>query len=484
MRHSTWLIVYIGLTALFLIATMQQPQILVTQRNMSNVVVKGGNGNISSNNDYAANSANSNNAENEKLNDHPLIRYRRGEIGLEEVPKLPVIFWPYQYQFQAEDKTIGKAAFVQIESEGVTQSSVLYRAFDRSDPSVSAVWIADQGEAKQTQEIFCHRLSEALKKEQERRLKQGRSDIYWPIFFVNFGDEPEFKRCISVEIAMTREYVFYNIRSIVKGRDYDATNDWVRIGNVMEQAQTQTQRADAGVSSFSHIPLSVRTDTVQSLQDVLQDRGMELDAPIEATETIPRPVDISHFWPIDTKKENLWKAHSMLRHKVSVVVDEMTKTSHPNLNAYVGLAGVGFRQGRKSVSDAYIKGLLDTKIVVVTQRDSFEDHYRLFEALVAGPMVLMDTMLSLPVGLEDGVSVVMFDSADDLRTKITYYLEHDQERIDIAKHGRHVAMSRHRSWHRMEEIVFGRPVTTCSPAFSPRSCPFVVHAKDYVVSKD
>jgi len=96
--------------------------------------------------------------------------------------------------------------------------------------------------------------------------------------------------------------------------------------------------------------------------------------------------------------------------------------------------------------------------------------------------VLMDKMLSLPEGLKDGDSVVEFTSEQDLRNKIVYYLEHADERIRIAGRGRHVAMSRHRSWHRMEEIIFGERLTQCQPTNKPRNikanmpCPFTVHA--------
>jgi spore maturation protein CgeB len=133
------------------------------------------------------------------------------------------------------------------------------------------------------------------------------------------------------------------------------------------------------------------------------------------------------------------------------------------------------RRGRKQVSDEYVETLLDSKIVVVAQRDKWEDHYRLFEAMVAGALVLTDRMLSLPRGLRAGESVVEYKDADDLRSKLSHYLGNRDERLAIAKRARFVAMSNHRSWHHMEEVVFGSPVTGCSAA-SGSACPFIVHA--------
>jgi hypothetical protein len=58
-----------------------------------------------------------------------------------------------------------------------------------------------------------------------------------------------------------------------------------------------------------------------------------------------------------------------------------------------------------------------------------------------------------------------------------HYIEHREERETMAAAGRMVAMSRHRSWHRMEEIIFGRPVTQCRVSVN-EECPFVVHADE------
>ena len=98
------------------------------------------------------------------------------------------------------------------------------------------------------------------------------------------------------------------------------------------------------------------------------------------------------------------------------------------------------------------------------------------EALVGGACVFSDSMLGVPAGLENGTSVVFFTSATDLKNKILYYMSHPEERINIAKAGRSVAMRRHRSWHRMEEIIFGHPSSVCEPDQPLTECnPWVVH---------
>ena len=97
---------------------------------------------------------------------------------------------------------------------------------------------------------------------------------------------------------------------------------------------------------------------------------------------------------------------------------------------------------------------------MVTQRDEWEDHYRLMEALSCGAMVVSDVMLAPPFGLMDRENVVYFRNLTHLKDVVTYYLNHDQERIEIARKGWELAMGRHRSWHRLEELLFGCPQTS------------------------
>ena len=67
---------------------------------------------------------------------------------------------------------------------------------------------------------------------------------------------------------------------------------------------------------------------------------------------------------------------------------------------------------------------------------------------------MTDPMLILPRGLVEGKSIVVYHSLDDLVSKVSYYLDAEQERFSIALEGYRVAMENHRSWHLMETIVF------------------------------
>jgi spore maturation protein CgeB len=54
---------------------------------------------------------------------------------------------------------------------------------------------------------------------------------------------------------------------------------------------------------------------------------------------------------------------------------------------------------------------------------------------------------------KDKEHVVFFDDATDLRQKIGYYIDHEQERERIAQAGHALVIAQHTYKHRMEKIL-------------------------------
>ena len=79
--------------------------------------------------------------------------------------------------------------------------------------------------------------------------------------------------------------------------------------------------------------------------------------------------------------------------------------------------------------------------------------------MVCGPLVIADRMWAPPKGLVHNDTVVFFESITELPELVKYYLTHDKERIAIARRGWKLALTRHRSWHRVEELLFGNALT-------------------------
>ena len=281
------------------------------------------------------------------------------------------------------------------------------------------------------------------------------------------------------------DHVRLAVRSIVRGRYFDTTKNRINVGQVMENIET------SGGLPTLHCPYAVRTDTVNAVRAVLlaqqqqpqQKQQQEQDYPSESTSTttnlIPiftasnRPLDVLHLWNLSSKE-----GKSQLRNSVSRAVlswngttittttssksstrSKTTTTTTTTLQTSIEERGIRRRTGRNTVTIEYIQGMLQSKIVIVTQKDDWEDHYRLFESLICGPLVITDYMLTLPRGLQNGTHLLMFTSIDELYHYVTYYLTHEVERQTIASKGYTIAMNQHRSWHRLEELIFGIPLT-------------------------
>jgi len=181
-----------------------------------------------------------------------------------------------------------------------------------------------------------------------------------------------------------------------------------------------------------------------------------------------RQIDVAHFWSYrDGNGSVQTQLHARLRDSVTRTLEEMMSNwtlavpggGRRSLNVLADTVSASGNYGRTSISAAYLEALLTSKIVVVAQRDSYEDHYRFFEAVVGGALVLTDPMLSLPQGFVNGTNVVTYSSLDELKRTIMYYLDRDDERIGIARAGYDVAMRYHRTYHWMERLFFGSAMT-------------------------
>ena len=76
---------------------------------------------------------------------------------------------------------------------------------------------------------------------------------------------------------------------------------------------------------------------------------------------------------------------------------------------------------------------------------------RLFDALGCGAFIISDKMSEVDALFEG--NVVTYDGADDLNEKITYYLEHPNERNEKASKGREIVLNNHTFDQRVNEII-------------------------------
>eukprot|EP00977_Amphora_coffeiformis_P018460 scaffold6506_cov171-Amphora_coffeaeformis.AAC.8 len=387
----------------------------------------------------------------------PEVLQRIQRRNFTDMPIIPVIAWPYV------TRGIGTAECKHIEENGTNESPRLKLSMDLNDFDPNIVWVADTGWAYGWN-LWCDEFLKVIKDARRLRRTQGLPDR-WPIVIVDFTDNHQLQKCKKIEAVMGRQYIRYTARSVAKGRKWIEKDKWVDFG------LAQSFEIPRLNSSYLHTDLVVRTDEIESLKNTLAKRGMKLTSAIES---IPRSKDFIYLWPADNRGINTQFAN--FRHRVANIMVEF-QAKH-NLTAHIGLAGPALKKGRHSVSDAYVDIMLDSKIIVIAQRDQWEGHYRLMEALVTGACVLHDFMHGLPAGLQNGTSILLYKTQQELENLILYYLEHDEERIEIGRRGREVAMQRHRTWHRMEEVIFGEILTKCESKPPGGNCPYIVHANE------
>ena len=206
--------------------------------------------------------------------------------------------------------------------------------------------------------------------------------------------------------------------------------------NSMDSALTALTRNGAGV--VAKWDFALRSDYKALLSK--SKRGNDED----------RPYDVAHLWDVTNQR------YGYFRDRVTQQVSNMI--GHFNLTGVAGLVSKRGKVGRTSTSDAYANALLDHKIIVVAQRDEWEDHLRLFESLAGGGMVLHDPMTHPPAGLLDGVNIVFYSSLEDMSKKILYYLRDPdgiKARVQIAKAGQELCLEHHQNGHRIERLLLG-----------------------------
>lgn len=303
------------------------------------------------------------------------------------------------------------------------------------DPSEVDLWIVDG-----------HRVAK-LKRQFLDNLLQSQSPS-WKVLIIDYSDRVQFQLPHYQRLGIwDKPHIRVAFRSIVQGRFFDGKQNAIHPGYIAPNLPT------AG-GSMIHCPYAARSDIIEALQVELKRVGVS-----SSSEQTNRPVDVYHPWQVVAKK-----GKSKYRNAVSKVVRSWNGTTLDSRRREIVITSIeeqGPRRavGRNAANREYVRALLSAKIVVVTQKDNWIDHYRLMEALVSGSMVLADEILAPPTGLKDGKNVVFFSNLTHMEELARYYLSHSDERLAIAESGERIAMSQHRSWHRMESLVFGKIMT-------------------------
>lgn len=291
-------------------------------------------------------------------------------------------------------------------------------------------------------------------------------------------------------------------RSIVMGRRWNSnTKPWVAPGALVPNPPPVVEEEQNGGSS-SNTNKRVGVAAGDASFHILHWTGSapeafvdELRFALADAEHNSRPVDVSHYWKSSSRQPQQHHFYyNRLRQSVSLQLNEtarsliatMTQDHNGKMQTMRWVERVGIdEQATDTISAEDEKGgsdedkndepeassslhaalLASSKIVVVAQADEWEDHDdRLMEALASGAMVLCDAMIAPPAGLVHNTNVVFYDDLTTLDGHLRYYLNpsNAEQRELIARNGVEYALSRHRSWHVLETLLFGKALTLLS----------------------
>jgi len=265
--------------------------------------------------------------------------------------------------------------------------------------------------------------------------------------------------------------VHFASRSLVKGRDFSCLRmngkscsletPFADLNGTLRDYRNNTFARHIRNGVISKYDFTIRTDLMVAMDELVTAKfenggGRETanktkrSVNFEDYYNYNRTRDVAHFWDIEKND-----AYGQLRNRVTQSLRRLVDAK--GFTGTVGLVSPRNKEGRSSVNDAYANGLLTHKIVVVCQRDGWEDHLRLMESFLSGAMVMSDSITHMPSGFVDGESVVIYQSLEDLEEKVIYYLDEDadEERIRIAKAGRKLAIEHHKPRQAYERLIIG-----------------------------
>jgi hypothetical protein len=283
------------------------------------------------------------------------------------------------------------------------------------------------------------------------------------LLMMDYSGSAERLHCPGIENLIPRDRIRLTRSNIVQHRYWNPSESWIDVG---ELSPNDGNLLSGGPVLFQ--PHVVRESFVSALSQTLKSANWTIsgDSDERSPAYMKREKDLAHLW-----KGSDYSHYSFLRRQVSTIVASLSgrRTDRREIHTIVNVLGDVELMECNEIQTQYTEQLIKIKAVVVAQRDEWEGHYRLFEALASGAMVFADKALALPDGLEDKENIILYDSAKSLEDSLLYYLSPklNKERLSIARKGWEVAMGRHRSWHRVEEVLYGKQLTQVDRPLDP-----------------
>ncbi len=150
------------------------------------------------------------------------------------------------------------------------------------------------------------------------------------------------------------------------------------------------------------------------------------------------------------------------RHFFKGLLDFDFKIWGTDWDMHSALAGCIQRSGARIDTEEIVKIFSAAKININLHSSTYHKgvnpfgdfvNPRMFEIIGCGGFQLVDRRSGLEGMFEENEEIVLFDDLDDLRNKITYYLNNPEERGRIAERGRQRVLREHTYINRMQEML-------------------------------
>jgi hypothetical protein len=304
------------------------------------------------------------------------------------------------------------------------------------------------------------------------------SALQWKIIIIDFSDfgyvaeddvyygiDDFTLDCIKpLSDLIGRRNVYFASREHVLGRNIQSTggDEEQPFGPLGERIDYQRMHLiHFMMGKVRRIDFGHRTLLEHCFEDELSKKmevGVANNNPLDMA-SLDRPYDVAHFWKLGNDDNHT----SVIRDAVNDVVRSLGGNDEPGkdpstMKTFADQFGEDLGSFKSiNVTCPLAREMLQYKILVVAQKDKYEGHYRLMDALLSGALVMTDPMSSLPLFLEDRVNVVVYRSPAELKRLLKFYLlrDHEAERIEIGRRGREIALRHHSPAAWVERIVFG-----------------------------
>lgn len=362
--------------------------------------------------------------------------------------------------------------------DSLNRSTKLLQIDDRHATEVS--WLSSDltaimGIAKESMQIRLARSGRDVQKNYTQT-ELNAIDPQWKLFYVEWSDRGvgdsgiyQLKRKLAPFVGWKRlhyvsrsvqndRYMQHWVKKSMDGSDGIALDFGTFIGQPINFTQLLVEEF---VASVQRVFLPTRDDIAEAIDKYMEEQHPRIyqaakdtggDVGLAMSEDIaslPRPTDVRTFW-----NSTICNLNCEFRNLVSEIVGTIPQRN-PNVTVDTNVYGSVRHRGRHSVHSDYIEAMLSTKIIVLAQRDKWEDHFRFDEALLSGALVMTEPQIYYPHGVVDGENLLIYHSMVELESMIHYYLlpEHEQSRISIGRRGRELALSEHRTWQQAERLV-------------------------------